>query len=56
MKGDWKELKDKLKEQFEQLTDNDLLLAHGKKEELLNRLQIKLGKSREEIQTIISDL
>lgn len=55
-KGNWNELKGKLKQQFAQLTDNDLLLATGKKEELLARLQLKLGKSKEEIQKIISAL
>ena len=56
LKGNWNELKGKLKQQFAQLTDNDLLLAEGKKDELLGRLQIKLGKTKEEIQKIISEL
>ena len=56
LKGNWNELKGKLKQQYAQLTDSDLLLAEGKKEELLGRLQIKLGKSKEEIQKIISAL
>lgn len=56
MKGNWNELKGKLKQQFAQLTDNDLLFAEGKKDELIGRLQIKLGKTKEEINKIISDL
>ena len=32
MKGNWNELKSKLKQQFAQLTDNDLLFAEGKKD------------------------
>ena len=56
LKGNWNELKGKLKQQYAQLTDNDLLFAEGKKDELLGRLQIKLGKSKEEIQKIIADL
>lgn len=56
LKGNWNELKGKLKQQFAQLTDNDLLFAEGKKEELIGRLQAKLGKTKEEINKIISDL
>lgn len=56
LKGNWNELKGKLKQQFAQLTDNDLLFAEGKKEELIGRLQIKLGKTKEEINIIISSL
>jgi uncharacterized protein YjbJ (UPF0337 family) len=56
LKGNWNELKGKLKLQYAQLTDNDLLFAEGKKDELLGRLQIKLGKSKEEIVKIISEL
>ncbi len=56
IKGNWNELKGKLKQQYALLTDDDVLLTEGKHEELLGRLQIKLGKTKEEIQKIISDL
>lgn len=55
-KGNWNELKGKLKQQFASLTDNDVLYEEGKKDELLGRLQIKLGKTKEEIQKLINDL
>jgi uncharacterized protein YjbJ (UPF0337 family) len=55
-KGNWNELKGKLKQKFATLTDNDLLLVEGKKDEMLGRLQIKLGKSKEEMDKIIADL
>jgi uncharacterized protein YjbJ (UPF0337 family) len=38
------------------LTDSDLLLLEGKQDELLGRLQVKLGKTKEEIQKLISSL
>ena len=38
------------------LTDNDLLLIEGKQDELIGRLQVKLGKTKEEISKIISEL
>ncbi len=56
MKGSWNETKGKLKQKFAMLTDNDLLLLEGKHDELIGRLQLKLGKTKEDIQKIISEL
>lgn len=56
LKGNWEEPKGKLKQKFATLTDNDLLFAEGKKEEMMGKLQIKLGKSKEELHKILSDL
>ncbi len=56
VKGNWNEQKGKLKQKFATLTDNDLMFAEGKKEEMLGRLQTKLGKSKDELHKIISDL
>lgn len=56
MKGNWEEQKGKLKQKFAKLTDNDLLFAEGKKEEMMGKLQIKLGKSKEELHEIIEKL
>jgi len=56
LKGNWEEQKGKLKQKFAILTDNDVLLLEGKKEEMLGRLEIKLGKTREQLQKIILDL
>jgi uncharacterized protein YjbJ (UPF0337 family) len=56
LSGTWVKTKAKLKQKFALLTDNDLLLEEGKKEELLGRLQIKLGKTKEELQRIIASL
>ncbi|MFA6400399.1 MAG: CsbD family protein [Salinivirgaceae bacterium] len=55
-KGSWNEQKGKLKQKFAMLTDNDLLLVKGKEEELYGRLQIKLGKTKEELQKLIASL
>jgi uncharacterized protein YjbJ (UPF0337 family) len=56
IKGNWNEQKGKLKQQFAQLTDDDLMFAEGKKDEMMGRLQIKLGKSKEELQKLIAGL
>ncbi len=56
IKGNWNEVAGKLKQQFANLTDNDLLFKEGKEEELLGRLQKKLGKSKEEIRNLLAKL
>ena len=54
--GNWNEQKGKLKQKFAALTDNDLLFAQGKKDEMLGKLQITLGKTKEELRKIIEGL
>ena len=49
LKGSWNEIKGKLKQKYGQLTDDDLTFAEGKDDELLGRLQQRLGKTKEEI-------
>lgn len=56
IKGNWNEQKGKLKMKFAVLTDNDLMFEEGKKDEMFGRLQIKLGKSKEELEKLIGDL
>ena len=56
IKGDWEVQKGKLKQKFAQLTDNDLLFVEGKKDEMLGKLQITLGKSKEELLKLIDKL
>ena len=54
--GNWNERKGKLKQKFGFLTDNDLMFEEGKKEEMIGKLQIKLGKTKEELLKIIGTL
>jgi uncharacterized protein YjbJ (UPF0337 family) len=56
IKGNWNEISGKLKQQFADLTDDDLLFKEGKEEELLGRLQQKLGKTKEELRKLISKI
>lgn len=56
LEGNWNETKGKLKQKFAMLTDNDVLLVEGKRDEMLGKIQIKLGKTKEEMQKIISEL
>jgi uncharacterized protein YjbJ (UPF0337 family) len=52
-KGSWNEVKGKLKQKYAQLTDDDLTYTEGKDDELVGRLQKKLGKTAEEIREIL---
>lgn len=56
IKGNWNELKGKLKKKYAVLTDNDLMYEVGKEDELYGRLQKKLGKSKSDLQKLIDDL
>lgn len=56
IKGNWNELAGKLKQKFAELTDDDILYKEGKEEELIGRLQQKLGKTKEQIHDLIAKL
>jgi uncharacterized protein YjbJ (UPF0337 family) len=49
LKGKWNILKGKIKQEHADLTDDDLRYEDGKDDELLGRLQQKLGKSKDEL-------
>ena len=48
-KGNWNELKGKLKQKHADFTEYDLLYAEGKEDEILGKLEQKLGKSKDEV-------
>ncbi len=54
--GNWNEQKGKLKQKFASLTEDDLMFEEGKKEEMYGKLQVKLGKTKEELHKIIDGL
>ena len=56
IKGNWNEVKGKLKQKYGQLTDDDLTFSEGKDEELLGRLQKRLGQTKEDIRKTIEAL
>lgn len=53
IKGNWNQIKGKLKEEYGELTDNDLQYQEGKEDQLIGHLQKKLGKSKDEVKKII---
>ena len=56
IKGNWNEIKGKLKQQYADLTDDDLLYEEGKEDELYGRIQKKIGKTKDEIAQWIAEL
>jgi len=56
IKGNWNEVAGKLKQKYADLTDDDVLFIEGKEEELLGKLQKKLGNTKEEIRDLIEQL
>jgi uncharacterized protein YjbJ (UPF0337 family) len=53
-KSNWNNQRAKLKQKFPNITDSDLLYEQGKKDEMLERIQIKLGKTKEELNEILN--
>lgn len=49
MKGNWNQIKGKLKKKYGNLTDDDITYIEGEDDEMLGRLQEKLGKTKKEI-------
>lgn len=52
----WEVQKVKLKQKFAALTDNDLLYLEGMENEMITKLALKLGKTKEEVYKIIKAL
>lgn len=49
LKGNWNELKGKIKQQYGELTDDDLIYEEGKDDELVGRIQKKIGKTKDQV-------
>ena len=56
IKGNWNEQKGKLKQKFGFLTDDDLMFEEGKKDEMMGKLQVKLGKTKDSLAKFIAEL
>jgi uncharacterized protein YjbJ (UPF0337 family) len=56
IKGNWNQIKGKLKQSYGNLTDDDLTYIEGKEDELLGRLQEKTGKSKDLLKKEINDM
>lgn len=56
IKGNWNQMKGKVKQQYGELSDDDLAYTEGKEDELIGRIQEKTGKSKEEVKKFIDSL
>jgi uncharacterized protein YjbJ (UPF0337 family) len=55
IRGNWNQFKGKLKEKYADLTDDDLLYEEGQEDQLIGKLQTRLGKTKAEIEKEIAD-
>lgn len=56
LKGNWNIMKGKLKQEYGDLTDDDLEYTEGKEDELLGRIQKKTGKTKQEVKDYIDSI
>jgi uncharacterized protein YjbJ (UPF0337 family) len=56
LKGNWNEMKGKMKQEYGNLTDDDLKREEGRDDEFVGRLQKKLGKTKDEVISWIQNL
>lgn len=54
MHGSWDDVKGQLKKNYADLTEDDLTYVEGKEDELLGRLQVKLGKTKDEVVRLLT--
>ena len=55
VKGSWNVLKGRVREQFGKLTDDDLDVIAGQRDQLVGRLQQRYGYAREEAERQIDN-
>lgn len=56
IKGNWNVLKGKIKEEYAELTDDDLTYEEGQEDQLLGRIQKKTGQTKEQIKDWIDSI
>ena len=50
IEGNWKQAKGKIREQWGQLTDDDLDVVAGKRDQLVGAIQKRYGKTKDEVE------
>jgi uncharacterized protein YjbJ (UPF0337 family) len=56
IKSNWNEIKDKLKQKYAELTEEDLSFTEGREEDMLGRLAQRLGRSKEHLRQEIEEV
>lgn len=55
VKGEWKQVRGTIKEKWGKLTDNDLTVIDGKKDQLVGALQKRYGYEKEQAERALDD-
>lgn len=53
--GNWKQLKGKLKEKWGKLTDDDMTIVEGKRDQLVGKIQERYGYAKDQAEKEVSD-
>lgn len=56
IRTNWNIKKDQLKEKFDELTEADLYYNKGEEEELVERIQKRTGKNKDEVIRLLEEL
>lgn len=56
IKGNWNQIKGKLKQKYGELTDDDLKYEEGQEDELIGVIQAKTGEAKEDVKKFIDSL
>ena len=55
LKGDWKQLQGKVKAKWGKLTDDDMTVIEGKRDELAGKIQERYGMAKEAAQSELDE-
>lgn len=53
--GNWKQLKGKAKEKWGKLTDDDMTVIEGKRDQLVGKIQERYGYAKDQAEKEVSD-
>jgi len=53
--GNWKQFKGKMKEKWGKLTDDDMTVIEGKRDQLVGKIQERYGYAKDEAETEVKD-
>jgi uncharacterized protein YjbJ (UPF0337 family) len=56
LKGNWNVIKGKLKQTYGELTDDDLVYTEGQEDELVGRIQKRVGTKAAEVRSMLDRL
>ncbi|XXN63594.1 CsbD family protein [Enterobacter ludwigii] len=53
--GNWKQFKGKMKEKWGKLTDDDMTVIEGKREQLVGKIQERYGYAKDQAETEVKE-